>query len=142
VAQLFSLGHFTPQMNKTEIMKFSDHVLASFLLIRQGLENEKSLLETNPPPQDWSEIQSILRIVADDLRLCADADEAIRRLLLDLKAARTVWFVASKLTPVDARKLIRLAQSKTHYDFSTLPLTPLADFLIEICNGLDPAKLR
>jgi hypothetical protein len=122
-------------MSQQEILKFAQYAMASLLLIRQGLEKEKSVLETIPLPPDWSEIQSTLQTVADDLRLCADADEAIRLLLLDLKAARTVWFVANKLTPADARKIIRRAQSKTSYDFSTLPLTPLADFLIEICNS-------
>jgi len=112
------------------------HVISLLKLIQKDLEKNKEVAEAVELPVDWLATQAILRTVAEDLMLCASVDEAMHRLQRDRKAALTFVLVARKLTPENARKLIRLAAAKAPADFSTLPLSPLASFLIEICDSL------
>jgi hypothetical protein len=123
-------------MSKEEILKFNESVLSVLTLIQRDLEKDKEAAEAVQLPADWPATQAILRAVAEDLMLSASVDEAMHRLRRDQKAALTAVLVARKLTPENARKLVRLAHAKAPADFSTLPCLPLATFLIEICDSL------
>jgi hypothetical protein len=125
---------------KEEVLRFSRSILSVLALLQTALEKQKAVAEAVELPQDWPATQAILRGVAEDLMIAASVDEATRLLKRDLKAALTAVLVARKLTPVTARKLIRLAHAKAPPESATLPCQPLALFLIKICESLELSK--
>lgn len=124
------------RVSENELKQFGMRVISLLTLIQKDLEKNKEVAEAVELPVDWIATQDVLRTVAEDLMLSVSVDEAMHRLQRDRKAALTFVLVARKLTPENARKLIRLAAAKAPADFSTLPLSPLATFLIEICDSL------
>jgi hypothetical protein len=93
-------------------------------------------------PRDLKELRAIVRRAAEDLILCTDVNEAIRRLRQDPEAwsALAALTIEAPLSRDDHRLAGRRAFEATPREPDGLPFYPFCSYLIELCNALEVAQ--
>jgi hypothetical protein len=86
------------------------------------------------------DLRTVVRHAAEDLVLCADIDEGIRRLRLDPEAWPGIiaLTVEAPLARDHHRSAARRAFEATRREPNALPFYPYCSYLLELCAELDP----
>jgi hypothetical protein len=125
-------------------MQFSDFEEQIFSIdraIHREISERPSTRQARAP-KDLTELRPILRRAAEDLILCTDVDEGIKRLREDLEALSAVLAltVEAPLSRDDHRLAGRRAFEATRGQPSALPFYPFCSYLIELCDALELAE--
>ena len=104
--------------------------------------SERPLTRQARAAKDWIELRLIVRRAAEDLILCTDVDEGIRRLRQDPEALSAVMAltVQAPLSRDDHRLAGRRAFEATPREPRALPFYPFCSYLIELCDVLELAE--
>lgn len=97
-----------------------------------------------PAPKDLTELRATLRGAAEDLILCTDVRQGIRRLRRKAKAWSAIKAVTveAPLSRDDHRSAARRAFEATPREPDSLPFYSYCSYLLELCNGLERAAHR
>jgi len=112
--------------------------------VDQAIHREFSKYPPTSQPgvlKDLKQLRGMVRRVAEDLILCTDVDEAIRRLPQDPEAwlALAALTIEAPLSRHDHRLAGRRAFEATPREPGTLPF-PFCSYLLELCNALELAQ--
>ena len=125
-------------------MQFYDFEEQIFSIDRaiHGEISERPLTRQARAPMDLTELRPIVRRAAEDLILCTDVDEGIRRLRQDPEALSAVMAltVQAPLSRNDHRLAGRRAFEPTPREPGALPFYPFCSYLIELCDVLELAE--
>jgi len=116
------------------LVEFSRQIFAVISAIQDSLE-QFPLDKDIPAPANWSEIQSILQRVAEDLMICASVTDAVAKLRQDQGTLLVVGYVAIWLEDSLLKSTIQRAYAETPEASWNLPGQPFAAYLLEICKG-------
>jgi hypothetical protein len=108
-------------------------------------EISKRPLPAQPPaPKNLGKLRAIVRHAAEDLILCGDVDQAIKRLRENPQAwsAIVALTVEAPLSREDHRLAGRRAFEATPRDPDGLPFYPFCFYLIELCDILQVTRSR
>src|SRR5947199_4845679 len=123
-------------------MQFYDFEEQIFSIDRaiHGEISERPLRQARAP-KDLTKLRSMVRRAAEDLILCTDVDEGIRRLRQDPEAlsALMALTVQAPLSREDHRLAGRRAFEATPREPGALPFYPFCSYLIELCGVLELA---
>jgi hypothetical protein len=89
-------------------------------------------------PSDWPSIQSALRDIAANLMLCTEVRAATESLTEDQAALRCVAKAISGLSLLDNLRLYRIAYKESGPGWHSLPGSPMAHFLLAVCDYTHP----
>ena len=104
--------------------------------------SERPLTRQARAAKDLIELRPVVRRAAEDLILCTDVDEGIRRLRQDPEALSAVMAltVQAPLSRDDHRLAGRRAFEATPREPGALPFYPFCFYLIELCDVLELAE--
>ena len=96
-----------------------------------------------PAPRNLTELRARLRRAAEDLILCTDVDQGIRRLRRQAEAwsAIKALTIEAPLSRDDHRSAARRAFEATPGEPRSLPFYPYCSYLLELCNRLELARI-
>jgi len=93
------------------------------------------------PPLDWPSVQSALREIAEHLMLCTEVREAIQVLTKDRATLLTVVMAINRISTSIHLALYLQAHQQAGTNWAQLPGSPMAYFVLALCDYLDPERM-
>src|SRR6266478_6078982 len=120
---------------------FEEHIFSIDRAIHHEIPKDPPAPEI-PAPRNLTELRATLRRAAEDLILCTDVDQGIRRLRGQAEAwsAIKALTIEAPLSRDDHRSAARRAFEATPGEPSSLPFYPYCSYLLELCNRLELAR--